>query len=80
VVLEPAQQSLAKALEGRSPPAIAGDGRTNWETRLRMLSLKAENWKLKQTNKKSSTKKNNFAAALVGWVFLVKSFLVKTAW
>lgn len=71
---------LGKALEGRSPHAIPGDGRTNWETRLRMLSLKAKNWKLKQTNKKSSTKKNNFAAALVGWVFLVKSFLVKTAW
>lgn len=37
-----------------------------------------------ETNKKSSTKKQtnkktNFAAALVGWVFLVKSFLVETA-
>lgn len=65
--------------------------RTDWETHLQMLSFKAKNWKLKKKKRakprkkttptvpKNSKKKSNFAAALLGWLFLVKSFLAEAA-
>lgn len=78
MVLKSVWQSPGKALEGRDPSANTGDGGTYGEvcpvTAFFKTLKKPENW-----NKQTKNTKKNVTVASFGWVFLVKSFLVRTA-